>query len=989
MHAIRTSRFRVLRKYFAIFFLIALCPIYSWAVTLTVPSTDSDGTYTVSWSGVRTYGILYELDGNSQGVWGQQVGSGSGSISRTNPEGTFRYYIRDCEVVGGPSGSSTHCTNSPTKTIVIGSSPPGSPPSFNQSNNFGNNNGSFSLSWNALSNATYYHWQERLNGGSWSSNQSTSSTSFSRSGKGNGVWSYRIRACNSGGCSGYSSAFSVRVARTPASVQPSTPDYSWGQVNVSWPASSNGQATDYDLDIRAGNGSYTNFYYGSALNATANLTESKSYTFRVRACNTVSGYTSCSGWNTDHTFIRIPSVPPNFSSPSGDNNGAYTVSWGHPEGEPGTTFTLQEHVNGNWSTIYTGTGTSKAVSGKANNRYGYRIQSCGNAGCSAYSGTRYVDVAITPGVPSSISVPTTNSGNFTVNWGASTGSITKYDLDQSYNNGSYTNQYDGTSRSRSITVTSTGTYKYRVRACKTTNSYTSCSGWRTSGNSTAAVPASTPSSFSVPSFDDNGSYSVSWGTVSNSATYELQERTGSGSWGTIQNTSATSRSISGKGNNTYGYRIRACNSLGCSAYSSESRIDVAITPGVPSNISAAALHDGNLTVSWGAASGSITKYDLDESRDSGSYANVYDGTATSRARSGLSAGSYVYRVRACKTVGSRTSCSGWRTSSASVAAAPSSVPGSFSVPGGDPDGAYSVSWSTVGNSASYELQERVGTGSWSTIQNTGASSKSISGKGNNTYGYRVRACNGVGCGGYSAEKRIDVVLPPSIPPSIDVESAGASTLDISWAAPAGSVSSYDLDEQVDGGSFSNAYNGTALSNRRSNLERGSYIYRVRACSTVGSQTSCSGWRTSEAVLIRGVNSGASVLEYHYDALGRLTFVEDAVNGNRDYDYDAAGNRTLTAEGTANDEEQEGEFEGLVEPLHPPKGLSLIEEPLQSGETLYTMKWDRVVGAQFYVVRMWDGSNVEYPRYGISYQTTMRPRWVAGATSEEWGKSTDF
>ena len=44
------------------------------------------------------------------------------------------------------------------------------------------------------------------------------------------------------------------------------------------------------------------------------------------------------------------------------------------------------------------------------------------------------------------------------------------------------------------------------------------------------------------------------------------------------------------------------------------------------------------------------------------------------------------------------------------------------------------------------------------------------------------------------------------------------------------------------------------------------------------------------------------IEYHYDALGRLTFVEDSTNGNRDYDYDAAGNRTEVSVGASSDDE---------------------------------------------------------------------------------------
>lgn len=40
--------------------------------------------------------------------------------------------------------------------------------------------------------------------------------------------------------------------------------------------------------------------------------------------------------------------------------------------------------------------------------------------------------------------------------------------------------------------------------------------------------------------------------------------------------------------------------------------------------------------------------------------------------------------------------------------------------------------------------------------------------------------------------------------------------------------------------------------------------------------------------------------YTYDALGRLTYVQDTQNGNRDYDYDSAGNRLNVAVGFASD-----------------------------------------------------------------------------------------
>ncbi|HTF84227.1 MAG TPA: RHS repeat-associated core domain-containing protein [Cellvibrio sp.] len=154
---------------------------------------------------------------------------------------------------------------------------------------------------------------------------------------------------------------------------------------------------------------------------------------------------------------------------------------------------------------------------------------------------------------------------------------------------------------------------------------------------------------------------VSWGSVSNASSYTLQERIGSGSWSTIQNTAATSRSISGKGNQTYGYRVAACNDLGCSSYTAEKIVQVAVTPSVPPVLVATA-DNGNIDISWSASSGTVTRYDLDESVDGGtSYTNLYDGVELSKHVENR-VGTYQYRIRACSLWGSYESCSGWRYS---------------------------------------------------------------------------------------------------------------------------------------------------------------------------------------------------------------------------------------------------------------------------------------------------------------------------------------
>lgn len=64
----------------------------------------------------------------------------------------------------------------------------------------------YSVSWNSVPYATYYVLQEQVDGGSWATVQSGSGISWSTAGKARGTYRYRVEACNSTGCSGWSPA---------------------------------------------------------------------------------------------------------------------------------------------------------------------------------------------------------------------------------------------------------------------------------------------------------------------------------------------------------------------------------------------------------------------------------------------------------------------------------------------------------------------------------------------------------------------------------------------------------------------------------------------------------------------------------------------------------------------------------------------------------------------------------------------------------------
>jgi hypothetical protein len=129
----------------------------------------------------------------------------------------------------------------------------------------------------------------------------------------------------------------------------------------------------------------------------------------------------------------------------------------------------------------------------------------------------------------------------------------------------------------------------------------------------------------VPGTSNSGNYTVSWTAVFGTATYELQQKIGAGSWGnvTLPNPTDTSKVYSGQSSNTYRYRVRACNPHGCTAYSVESLLNVAITPGMPASITVpTTATDGNFNASWGGASGIVTAYQLERQLNGGSWTSV-------------------------------------------------------------------------------------------------------------------------------------------------------------------------------------------------------------------------------------------------------------------------------------------------------------------------------------------------------------------------------
>jgi YD repeat-containing protein len=287
--------------------------------------------------------------------------------------------------------------------------------------------------------------------------------------------------------------------------------------------------------------------------------------------------------------------------------------------------------------------------------------------------TRVTDVAVGPtSSPASISVPASSStGDYSIGWGAATGTVLAYELYESTSASfsSSTRVHNAASR----TATFSGkpnhtTYYYRVRACANSD----CSGYATGAHGVVVSipPPGAPSAITVPSSSGTGAYSVSWSASTGAVqTYELYESTSSSfaSSTLVRSDAATSMAFTGKAHGTtYYYRVRACGRGGCSDFTAGAG-GVTTTfppPTVPASISVPleAPHDYGAT--WGESAGHVSAYELYESTSASFSPQTLKYTGGDRALSirGMPNGTYYYRVRACGVGG----CSDYRAAANGV-----------------------------------------------------------------------------------------------------------------------------------------------------------------------------------------------------------------------------------------------------------------------------------------------------------------------------------
>ncbi|MBD8874360.1 hypothetical protein [Rhodanobacter sp. DHB23] len=612
----------------------------------TNPTT---GSSTVSW-GSALAATSYTLQQSSNGgsTWSTVYGGSATSTTVSGlAAGGYTYRVEAC-IGSNCSGWTSSATLGVWPAIPAVTVPTGTI------------NGPYTVSWTAATGATGYTVQESLNGGAWSTiATNTTATSISRPGTTTGSYTYHVEASDAYGTAGWSAtsaAVSVNTAYgvvpTPVPTLTVPAASSTGSATLGWTASS--PVTGYTLQQSSnGGGTWTTVYSGTATSAALTGLANGSYTYHVQACNDTGGNSVCTAWATGGTLVvtHPPASAPTLTVPASSTTGSYTVSWGAVS--TATSYTLQLSSNGGstWSTAYNGSATSWGASGQGNGSYVYRVEACNVGGCSAWSSSGTTTVLLPPASAPSLSVPASNAtGSYSVSWSA-VGTATSYTLQRSIDSGGWSTVQSSSATSWAASGQATGTYAYQVQACNASG----CGPWSGTGTTNVLLPPASAPSLSVPASSSTGSYTVSWGAVATAASYTLQENANSAGWSTVQSSSATSWSTSGRGNGSYAYQVQACNASGCGPWSGAGTVAVVLVPATPTLTVTQSHVDSfiNASLTW-TAEPTATTYVVQE-ESGATITQMYSGSGTTWA------GGYAYgalrsfRVEACNSSG----CSPW------------------------------------------------------------------------------------------------------------------------------------------------------------------------------------------------------------------------------------------------------------------------------------------------------------------------------------------
>ena len=373
-------------------------------------------------------------------------------------------------------------------------------------------------------------------------------------------------------------------------------------------------------------------------------------------------------------------------------------------------------------------------------------------------------------------------------------------------------------------------------------------GYCTESATNLSVTANSIAAEITLSWDDNSSDEDS---------YIVQRQVNGGSWDTgyqILAADSTGFVDSSLSPGVYNYRVVAHrdddgSGFPCdSSYSNSSGGEIQTfepPDGDPSNLALSVDHTaGTITLTWADNSSNEDSFIIQRQVDGGAWDDSYSSTAADTeifVDSGLTAGTYSYRVVAVNSYGVSSASNMESETVLAVPAAPTDLTAT-----GDPAaGTVLLNWTdNAGDETGYRISRQVDGGSWNEGYDSVAADTTTylddnQGGGplpSGEYGYRVTALNGTLASGPS--NTATAVLSTSVPaaPSAMDSTVSGSDIIISWTDNSDNEESFILERNVNNGAWSEraVLAADTESYTDASLVPGmTYVYRLKAVNSFG------------------------------------------------------------------------------------------------------------------------------------------------------------
>jgi len=266
-------------------------------------------------------------------------------------------------------------------------------------------------------------------------------------------------------------------------------------------------------------------------------------------------------------------------------------------------------------------------------------------------------------------------------------------------------------------------------------------------------------------------------------------------------------------------------------------------PTAPSNLTANAITDTQVNLSWTDNSNNESGFEIQRKEGGGIFSliDTVQGDVTSYEDKTVSGETtYYYQIRAYN-VGGNSAFSN-TTSVTTPPIAPSNLNAEVLS-----SSAIRITWQDNSNSENgFEIWQKKGSGSWQLKSTVGANvtSKDITGLDEGTtYCYRVRAYSSYGNSDWS-NTDCDTT-PPNAPSNLDAGAVAFNEIDLNWQDNSNIESGFEIWQQKEGGSWQlkSTVGANITSKDITGLEEGTtYCYKIRAYSSYGnsdwSNTDC-------------------------------------------------------------------------------------------------------------------------------------------------------